>query len=63
MTPILICDEGGVTSVFLDEQGDDHIVIRLMLDKKGFERDATLPAHSYPWDLAVARAKRAAAFL
>lgn len=63
MTPILIGDAGGVTSVFLDDQGDDHIVIRLLLDKQGFERDATLPAHSYPWDLAVARAKRGAAFL
>ena len=63
MTPILITDAAGTTSVFLDDQSDDHIVIRLMMDKHGFERDATLPSHSYPWDLAVARAKRAAAFL
>lgn len=59
---VLIEDTNGVTSVFLSDDGD-HIVIFLLTDTKGFEREITLQPDTMPWDRAVARAEIGAAFL
>lgn len=55
-------EKHGLTAVFLDSVGDDHIVTQQVM-VKGFERDITLGYGSPEWETAVARAKRGAAFL
>lgn len=59
---LTITDRNGDTHVLLDDDGD-HIVIKFVVDNKGFERDITLPPGSFAWDLAIERARRGSAFL
>lgn len=60
---LVISDHNGDTSVFIDERGDDHIVVKHSVDKARYERDVTLGADTFAWDRAVERAQRARAFL
>jgi hypothetical protein len=58
---VMMEEPEGPVHVLLDPLGD-HIVVKLLM-VKGYERDLTLPAGSFAWERAVARAYRGAAFL
>jgi hypothetical protein len=65
MTTVLveIASKGVAYRILLDQIRDDHIVVCIRTDARGFEVDVTLGHDTWAWDRAVRRARHAEAFL
>jgi hypothetical protein len=61
--PMIVLEEaGGLIHVFLDPRGDDHIVTKSVVDKRGGQIDTMLPHGSFAYERAVKRAEIAQVF-
>jgi hypothetical protein len=60
---VILLEESGDVHVFLDPNGDDHIVIKAVFDKRGGYIDTMLPRGSFAFQRAVRRAEIGQVFL